>query len=108
MASQTGIAAAGRRTYSSWEQSGPDLEALDEADSLGTQSSIPCIGLGTPVPSPGAGVGTPASPVSTMAPLATATPAPVTVRKRAVTESQGRQGGSVIRRRYGQPAPYDD
>ena len=110
---QTGIAAVGRRIYSSWEQSGPDLEALDEADSFVTQSSIPCIGLGTPVLSPGAGtsisaslesimaslapaIPVPATPVPATPALATpvlATPAPAIICKRAGTESQGRQGG---------------
>ena len=51
----------------------------------------------TPVPATPA----PATPVL-------ATPAPAIVRKRAGTESQGRQGGSVLRGRYRRPAPHDD
>jgi hypothetical protein len=98
-ASQTGIAAAGRRIYSSWERSGPDLEALDDADSLGTQSSVPGIDLGTPMPS---------SSIITSEPACMASPEPMPVpgrsvpasaHKRAASESPGR-GGFHMRLRH--------
>jgi hypothetical protein len=99
-ASQTGIPASGRRSYSSWERSGPGLEALDAQDDAsgpgsslptqGSQSSVPGIELGTPVLSSNAGITNPGISSSP------ATPAPTTARKRAGADPPGQGGRSVM------------